>query len=303
MRRVALVGLGAISRIHRRAMRSDTVVVVGGYDPAVGSADFHGQPIPLCSIDELLSLEPDAFIVAVPTEAHHHVIEALLAGRPRGSILVEKPLAASEAEAESLRSEAAHLGCRLGCLYHARYAPEVVWGREKSASLGARVIRTESVFCDPYGTKEESQREHTYGSPWFDSAINALSVLDLFLDVESLRPVSTSSTALTSHTEATPRDGGDPFVDLWCSWQVTSPSKSTRLAYDDGATLILDHQATAGRLFRQGRLVDAFGLDDSVDRLTRHYEGVFDWLNEHDWNPDPELDHRLNRALFALRPS
>lgn len=299
MRRVALVGLGAISRIHRQALRVDQVVVVGGCDPAVTEADFQGRPFPVMAIDELVDLDPDAFIVAVPTTTHHQVIVDLLERRPRGVVLVEKPIAATAVEVADICERAEVTGTRLGCLYHARRAPEVSWGQQIANNRQTPVHRVEASFCDPYGTTPEAERQATYGSPWFDSGINALSVLDHFVDIGRLEMVARRSTDLTDYVATTDHDSSI-VVDLWCSWQVTSASKVTRIEFTDGATMVLDHQATAGRLYEQGRLVDTFGLDGTIARLTRHYQNVFRWLDDRDWLPDPAVDHRLHDALFRL---
>ena len=108
--RVAVAGAGAFGRNHLRVVREletagEGVALVAAVDPdaarAEEAAKQYGIPH-FTSVDELLKadLKLDAAIVAVPTVKHHEVASALLeAGL---DLLVEKPLAASLAEADDL---------------------------------------------------------------------------------------------------------------------------------------------------------------------------------------------------------
>jgi predicted dehydrogenase len=108
--RVAVAGAGAFGRNHLRVYREleDTglgVALVAAVEPdaarAADTAAKYGIPV-FPSVEELLSadLKLDAATVAVPTVHHHAVASVLLdAGL---DLLVEKPLAASLAEADDL---------------------------------------------------------------------------------------------------------------------------------------------------------------------------------------------------------
>jgi predicted dehydrogenase len=113
--RVAVAGAGAFGRNHLRVYRElETagpdaagrgVALVAALEPdatrAAEAADKYTIPV-FSSVDDLLSadLRLDAASVAVPTVHHHAVASALLdAGL---DLLVEKPLAASLAEADDL---------------------------------------------------------------------------------------------------------------------------------------------------------------------------------------------------------
>jgi predicted dehydrogenase len=111
---VAVAGAGAFGRNHLRVLRElETaglgVVLAAAVEPhPARAADAQAQfRIPVyASIDELLAagLELHAATVAAPTVAHHAVASALLdAGL---DLLVEKPLAASLAEADDLIEKA-----------------------------------------------------------------------------------------------------------------------------------------------------------------------------------------------------
>ena len=108
--RVAVAGAGAFGRNHLRVVREleaaqAGVALIAAVEPDAARAAEAGKQygIPVFSrIDELLKadLKLDAACVAVPTVKHHEVASALLdAGL---DLLVEKPLAASLAQADDL---------------------------------------------------------------------------------------------------------------------------------------------------------------------------------------------------------
>jgi predicted dehydrogenase len=113
--RVAVAGTGTFGRNHLRVYRElETaglgVALVAAVEPhaarAAGTAAEYAIPV-FATVDELLAadLDLDAATVAVPTIYHHAVASPLLdAGL---DLLVEKPLAASLAEADDLLDRAA----------------------------------------------------------------------------------------------------------------------------------------------------------------------------------------------------
>ena len=109
-----MAGAGAFGRNHLRVVREletagEAVALVAAVDPDTARAEEAAKQyrIPhFKSVAELLKadLKLDAAIVAVPTVKHHEVAAALLeAGL---ELLVEKPLAASLAEADDLIARA-----------------------------------------------------------------------------------------------------------------------------------------------------------------------------------------------------
>ncbi|HVU48446.1 MAG TPA: Gfo/Idh/MocA family oxidoreductase, partial [Terracidiphilus sp.] len=108
--RVAVAGTGAFGRNHLRVYREletagHGVTLAAAVEPnperAEETAAQYGIHV-FSSIDELLAadLKLDAASVAVPTVHHHAVASALLDANL--DLLVEKPLAASLAEADDL---------------------------------------------------------------------------------------------------------------------------------------------------------------------------------------------------------
>ena len=132
--RVAVAGAGAFGRNHLRVYRElemagQGVALVAAVDPdaarATDAAAKYAIPV-FSTVDELLAadLKLDAATVAVPTVHHHAVASALLdAGL---DLLVEKPLAATLAEADDLIRIAQIGGCILQPGHLERFNPAVL---------------------------------------------------------------------------------------------------------------------------------------------------------------------------------
>ena len=132
--RVAVAGAGAFGSNHLRVYREleeagQGVELVAAVEPdsarAGQAAEKYGIPV-FAAADELLKadLKIDAATVAVPTVHHHAVASALLdAGL---DLLVEKPLAASLAEADDLCARAEKSGRILQPGHLERFNPAVL---------------------------------------------------------------------------------------------------------------------------------------------------------------------------------
>ena len=132
--RVAVAGAGAFGRNHLRVYRElemagQGIALAAAVEPdAARAADAAAKyAIPVFStVDELLAadLKLDAATVAVPTVHHHAVAAALLAAGL--DLLVEKPLAATLAEADDLIRIAQIGGCILQPGHLERFNPAVL---------------------------------------------------------------------------------------------------------------------------------------------------------------------------------
>lgn len=129
MTRVGVVGTGVMGRNHARVLHElGGVELVGvadsNLDAACQIADFHAIRA-YSSLEELLQKErPDAVTIAVPTESHHRaVMEALAAGC---HVMVEKPIAATLAEADEMVAAAKSANRVLAVGHIERYNPAVL---------------------------------------------------------------------------------------------------------------------------------------------------------------------------------
>jgi Predicted dehydrogenases and related proteins len=118
-----------MGRNHARVLHElDGVELVGvadsNMDAACQIADFHAIRA-YSSLEELLQKErPEAVTIAVPTESHHRaVMEALAAGC---HVMVEKPIAATLAEADEMVAAAKSANRVLAVGHIERYNPAVL---------------------------------------------------------------------------------------------------------------------------------------------------------------------------------
>jgi predicted dehydrogenase len=127
--RVGLVGLGTMGRNHLRVISTHEQTVlaaVADLDPAalqaaVEQTGAQGYPDPLTMIREA---EIEALVIAAPTTAH---VELALAAIERGlPVLVEKPLAATNAEALEIVEAARAKGVPVQVGHVERYNPAVL---------------------------------------------------------------------------------------------------------------------------------------------------------------------------------
>lgn len=105
--RIGVAGVGHFGRYHAlKVVASDRATLVGVYDPYVERAKTVGWEVgaPDLSFEALLGAA-DALIIAAPAEAHHDLAAAAL--RASKHVLVEKPIAATLAEADDLAALAA----------------------------------------------------------------------------------------------------------------------------------------------------------------------------------------------------
>ena len=133
--RIGIVGAGHFGRFHAlKVAASFRSVLAGIHDPDTARAAGVGREAggaPALGFDALLS-SCDAVIVAAPADAHFALAEAsLLAGR---HVLVEKPIAATLAQADQLIALAARTGCVLQVGHLLRYSAE-------HAAITARITR------------------------------------------------------------------------------------------------------------------------------------------------------------------
>ena len=141
--RVAVAGAGAFGRNHLRVVREleaagvdaagRGVALVAAVDPDAARAEEARKQYGIkvyATIDELLraDLKLDAACVAVPTVKHHEVAAALLDARAGAGLdlLVEKPLAATLAEADDLIERAERGGKILQPGHLERFNPAVL---------------------------------------------------------------------------------------------------------------------------------------------------------------------------------
>jgi UDP-N-acetylglucosamine 3-dehydrogenase len=131
--RGAVIGLGMIGRHHARLLQtSPRVDFAGAVDPGGDRfAVVHDEGKLFADIDALLRAGPPDFaVVAVPTEEHLPTVRVLAAEGI--NVLVEKPLAATAAEARALIDACSAAGVHGAVGHVERFNPALLALREKA---------------------------------------------------------------------------------------------------------------------------------------------------------------------------
>src|SRR2546425_10459270 len=123
--RVGVIGVGSMGQNHARVY-SEIADLVGIADPDVkagGAASNRFNVSYYTDAAHLFKEELDAVSVCVPTE--HHAKVALAAIKAGGSLLVEKPLAATVADATPIIGAAENAGVTLAVGHIERHNPAI----------------------------------------------------------------------------------------------------------------------------------------------------------------------------------
>lgn len=297
--RIAIVGMGHIGTIHVRALsQMREFALVAACDELAPQARLleqyepHGRrkPVFFESYTDLLGkTSVDTVIVATPNGSHFRIARDCLSARV--DVIVEKPACTTMSELEALEATATAHGRHLYYALHAAFGREVDWTeryiRERHTPDKA-VTGFTSVFTDGYLDGHGVIVPHAFGLDdcWTDSAINALSILDRFVDLEMVRPVRVSDVRYDATSGRCigmkAVYGGLPEYDTARAastahtiWNMGPSRKMTTLRIGPGdQNIVMDHMrqtvvefdATGSR----GRLLAGF----TGERLVNHYEGV-----------------------------
>jgi virulence factor len=195
--RMGVIGVGNMGQHHVRILSLlKDIELVGVCDANLERGIDIASRYQTHFFENYLDLLPhvDAVCIAVPTKLHHQVgVNCLQAGV---HILIEKPIAASIAEAESLVNLAAETGCILQVGHIERFNPAF---KELN-----KVIQTEQILA------LEARRM----SPYSDRANDVSVVLDLMIhDIDLLLELSASSVIrLTASGSSAPESGNLDYV-------------------------------------------------------------------------------------------
>ncbi|MGH3827737.1 MAG: Gfo/Idh/MocA family oxidoreductase, partial [Pseudonocardiaceae bacterium] len=224
---------------------------------------------------------PDVVVVATPTPTHAVVCDHVAETFPAARLLVEKPAAATLADARRVLGEIGRQQA-VEVAYHMSFSPEVNWAVEvagaRAESLGP-LVAIEAAFADPYQDEPESARSRFCNS-WLDSGINALSVVNRFAELRertSLRQLSGDSESVFEARMICAKKDNVVEALFLTSWHVSDAAKTTRIRYASGAELVMDHTAVAGYLVQDGAISAVLGSDRSVPRRERHYRALYQW--------------------------
>ncbi|MEY2873589.1 MAG: hypothetical protein RLZZ373_960, partial [Pseudomonadota bacterium] len=182
--RIAVAGAGIIGRAHIDVLlNSSTCALAAIVDPSPGAqalAEQRGVPLFASLAALIVADRPDAVVLATPNALH--VPQALACLEAKLPVLVEKPIAPTVAEAETLarRAEASGIPVLVG--HHRAHSPIMAKAREVIASgqLGRLVgVMGSATFYKP---------DHYFADgPWRREPGGGPILINLIHEVHNLR--------------------------------------------------------------------------------------------------------------------
>lgn len=315
---IALVGLGHIGRVHVAALsQTEGLKLAAGcdHDPSLATVLPEGMPF-YSSHNELFAVEGfDTVVVATPNRTHNAIaMDALRAGY---HVIVEKPAASSLEELDALERLADERGRHVYYAFHAASAFEVdalVAHLAEQGGLYGPITAFTSRFYDPYIDAQGSLVPHarSLDDCWSDSGVNALSVLDRLLQLETLRPafrrqsgeqgspLGVLSASVGFHFPVLGQDGsGFGLIDT--AWDQGLNYKATTLYFGHtGWRIEANHsEQTVTRWDPHGQATVLCQFQG--ERLLNHYLGLFvDYKQRVQANLSMNADatHRVHAKLF-----
>lgn len=240
---------------------------------ARANAAAAGVPHGFATVEEMVR-HPDVDAIFIVSANSTHCPETIAAAEAGKHVIVEKPMALTTPEAESMVAACRRNGVRLMVGHMIRLSPLAIRIREvvRSGLIGpVRSARAEFVYA-----ARLSQRSWLYdrklagGGPVFDVGVHCIDTLRFVLDDEVVRtagaldPVPTPDrTEETAHLAL--RFSRGALASVICSYRAPSRRRFIEIVGDDGVLSALDF--TAGDI--TGRLELSLGREEAdIERRT-----------------------------------
>jgi len=292
---VAIVGLGHVAAHQIEALHQcDGLQFVAGCD--LNSDKLRSLPSAARKYERIEDLIEDqgvdVVVVGSPNSMHvEHAQQVLASGK---WLVIEKPMAVSRTELHELIEARESSGARCTVALHAAFGVDVDWIRnqiEHGAINRDMIYRVSSGFYDPYFVDGEVlQCALSLSGSWLDSGINALSVVNRILgptsftvtDSRMTRVVGSGCSEVQGTVEYCFSHGtsvGTGLIDT--NWTIGRDRKFTSLHLrDTNKTIVVDHSEQCVFMVEDGTVDELFRCKNGRARLTNHYIGVFDDLQQ-----------------------
>jgi predicted dehydrogenase len=305
-KKIILVGLGAISETHVAALESlSEAEIVAGVDTDTSKTlNFRNIRLPVFSNvkDAIESCQANATVIATPTGTHYETcLQALDSLKSPASVFMEKPCADNLNKVKQLFA-AIPTGITLQVMYHAAYAPEVLWAVQKLPVWlddYGEIVSYNANFTD--ALRDQPERAKSLISSWLDSGINALSIAHRLVQLEAVHNISQPD---ANEYVASLRFRSGQLVGegaVRTSWNVKEPAKKTEVQFKSGVQLMIDHQSAEAWIERiDGEKIQAFIYKGKKPRLVAHYIALYENLLEgEDKVFDVAANIKLHELLFS----
>lgn len=274
-KKLLLIGGGVISTHYKAGLASSPLyelVALSDINPQCASREIFSTPF-FTEYVEALKTGVDVAMISTSTNSHYAIAKDLL---QRGiSVICEKPLCQSYDEVVELYTLAKAKKIDMGCLFHWKYADEVLFLKSKKSQLG-RIQRINVRICDDYANTEKghirSDRRGLAGA-WLDSGINVLSYVDELCDLTDYALLNEEreldeSTGQVKYVRRVYRFA-QTTVDITVDWRTASRDKTAEIVCDLGS-LQVNH--TLQTVLLNGKALYENPIED---RLSGHYVNAF----------------------------
>ena len=316
--KIAIIGLGHIAKFQLEALKLlPSLELVGAHDIIKDRARLLPPSVPFYeTLDELLgNCKADLILVSTPNVTHYEIGKQVL--ESGYSLLLEKPCCQSEPEMFDLLDTAKRQGVFFAVALHAAYARDVEWFLSQIQAGKINYGTLSGFYCgffDPYydiSTGLLKQSARSLGGAWFDSGINALSVIGRFIPPEDMRLVEGRMTVVPTipcseiqgaATFEFSHDGAFGQGIIETNWALGLNRKITQLFYCSTNTRVtLHHSEETVYVHRDGQLIFAKSLRNGLPRLTNHYVNLFQDIEQRFRENRSNLDYAvlIHRLFFA----
>jgi len=278
--KIAIIGLGHIGKIHIKAIISNPhyeLIAICDKEESckalLESVDFYSDYTQMLQRGGY-----EVVVVATPNLTHAIIAQEVL--ESGYDVILEKPAGNCIEQLQILQECAKNGGQNIYYAFHAAYASEVLWFEKhylEHKEIYGEMESFSSHFYDPY-FKEMKLLDVARGldTSWYDSGVNALSVLEKFLKIDDLqmRHVRVSKyyeQEISTTVEFELKQGTFGFIQT--AWDQGVNFKSTKFYFQNGITIELHH--TKQQVIREAESTEVL-IAFEGERLFNHYKNIFD---------------------------
>ena len=297
MKTVGLIGLGKIVEHYVRGLKASAhlrLCAVADMDAAAVSRTLYAEYPFFTDYREMLAAaKPEAVIISTPPGSHFQIARYCL--EHSTDVIIEKPVTLCMEDFDSLMQIAEDNGRLFQTLFHWQGARELADFTERYPAESIRAIRI-SVE-DPYSADgvmiDPSYR--ALGGAWFDSGVNALSMLRMWLPFDEVQIVGTQAvycreTGLPlSVTAQLCIDGVEAAISV--DWRNGKNHKQSLIILED-RTVLVNHS--------DQRVVDGTSVTEyaRMPRLDEHYYQLFGKM---DGTSNGQQSRSIHRVLMEVQ--
>lgn len=288
--KLAIIGLGHVAKYQLEAIKQlKDVELIAAHD--VDRKRSQILPPGVLFFDKLEPLLShrgiDLILVSTPNKSHYSLGKKVL--QNKRPLLLEKPCCESLEEMNELINLSQKNHQPFIVALHAAYGRDVLWYEDYLTKLKFNpgpLTGFHAGFFDPYYKDGYIiPAAKSLGGSWFDSGINALSVIGKFIELNSLQVVEGRMTRISSlpcseiqgaasFEFKSGKHHGNGIIET--NWSLNLNQKTTKLQYALTDTqVILDHTNEQVTIKQGAKVLRRKNLQTNFPRLTNHYINLF----------------------------